>query len=195
MKKSLLAAILLACLSLACKAPNAPATQSGGTGPKPAKKDPVVVVLEMDKIMGESKLSKDLHAELKSWADSKQAELRARGEAIRAAEASKSAKPAELDAMKREIMEMQEMAKQEYQQRQMSAAERMKQAFGPLVVNLAKENGWDVVMNKSSEGTIYTGEALDQTDYVLAKLNAATDAKAPTTSPAPAGQEAPAAKP
>jgi Skp family chaperone for outer membrane proteins len=195
MKKSLLAATLLACLSLACKAPNAPATPSGGTGPKPAKQNPVVVVLEMDKIMGESQLSKDLHAELKSWADGKQAELRARGEAIRAAEASKSAKPADLDAMKREIMEMQEMAKQEYQQRQMSAAERMKQAFGPLVVNLAKENGWDVVMNKSSEGTIYTGEALDQTDYVLAKLNASTEAKAPATSPAPAGQEAPAAKP
>jgi|WetSurMetagenome_2_1015567.scaffolds.fasta_scaffold19591_3 outer membrane protein len=193
MKKTLLAVTFLACTALACKSTGAPATKAGEGGPKPAKANPVVVVLNMDKIMGESTLSKSLHTELKAWADAKQSELRSKTEAIQAALANKSKKPAEIDGMKRDLMQFQEAANQEYKQRQTSAADRMKGTFGPLVVSLAKENGWDVVINKSSDATIYTGEALDQTDFVLAKLNAALDKKAPEPAAAPAA--APASEP
>jgi len=195
MNKSVYAAVLAAGLLLAaCKGASSPATPGGNSGAKPAKANPVVVVLDMDRLMGDSNLSKGLHEELKAWAEGKQAELKARAEAIQRAEAAK-AKPAELEAMKRDLFQMQEMAKQEFQQRQTGAADRMKKTFDPLVQSLAKENGWDVVLNKNEQLTIFAGDALDQTDFVLARLNKASDAKAPAASPAPAGQEAPAAKP
>lgn len=191
MKKTLLALTLLACTALACKSTGAPAAKAGEGGPKPNKANPVVVVLNMDKIMGESTLSKNLHAELKTWTDEKGAEMRTRTEAIQKAQAEKSKKPAEIEAMQRDLMAFQQAANEEYKKRQMGAADRMKQTFGPLVIDLAKQNGWDVVVNKSSDATIFTGEALDQTDYVLAQLNAALEKKpaepaAPAAAPAPA---------
>jgi len=189
MKKTLLAASLLACLTLACKAPSAPATPSGGASAKPAKANPVVVVLDMNRLMGDSNLSKSLHEELKTWAENKQSELKARAEALQQAEAARE-KPAVTEAMKRDLFQMQEMAKQEFQQRQEEAADRMKKAFDPLVQALAKENGWDVILNRTAEGTIYTGEALDQTDYVLAKLNASPAPTAETAHPTEPGHSA-----
>ena len=193
MKRSVYVATLAVCLTLflACKpaAPAAPATPaaSGGTvAAKPAKANPVVVVLDMDRLMGESNLSKGLHAELKAWAEGKQAELKGRAEAIQKVEAAKSKPAAEIEGMKRELFQMQEMAKQEFQQRQVEAADRMKKTFDPLVQSLAKENGWDVVLNKSEQLAIYTGDALDQTEFVLSRLNAApAAAPADATAPAP----------
>ncbi|OYW02339.1 MAG: hypothetical protein B7X11_03690 [Acidobacteria bacterium 37-65-4] len=152
---------------------------------KPAKANPVLVVLNMDRLMGESNLSKGLHEELKAWAEGKQAELKAHADSIQKAEAAKAKPAAEIEAMKRELFQMQEMAKQEFQQRQVEAADRMKKTFDPLVQSLAKENGWDVVLNKSEQLTIYTGDALDQTEFVLARLNAAPPpAAAPALTPA-----------
>jgi Skp family chaperone for outer membrane proteins len=186
MNKSVYAAALAAGLLLAaCKGAPSPAAPGGNAGAKPAKANPVVVVLNMDRLMGDSNLSKGLHEELKAWAENKQSELKARAEAIQSAEAAKE-KPAVIESMKRDLFQMQEMAKQEFQQRQEEAADRMKKAFDPLVQALAQENGWDVVLNKSEQLTIFAGDALDQTDFVLARLNAA---------PAPTAETAPAAKP
>lgn len=195
MKSFVFTATLAVCLTsfLACKpaAPAAPAVSGGNVAAKPAKANPVVVVLDMDRLMGESNLSKGLHEELKAWAEAKQGELKARADAIQKAEAAKTKPAAEIEGMKRELFQMQEMAKQEFQQRQVEAAERMKKTFDPLVQSLAKENGWDVVLNKSEQLAIYTGDALDQTEFVLARLNVA-----PATAPAPAVTPAPApAKP
>lgn len=190
MNKSVYAAVLAAGLLLtACKGASSPATPASNSGAKPAKTNPVVVVLNMDRLMGDSNLSKSLHEELKAWAESKQSELKARAEALQRAEAAKE-KPAVTEAMKRDLFQMQEMAKQEFQQRQTEAADRMKKTFDPLVQALAKENGWDVILNKSAEGTIFTGEALDQTDYVLAKLNAAPAPAAETAHPTEPGHSA-----
>jgi Skp family chaperone for outer membrane proteins len=181
MKPITATAALAGCLLLAaCKGPSAPATPSGSAGPKPAKANPVVVVLDMNRLIGESQLSKTIDQELRSWAEAKQAELQGRAQSAQQALGT-GAKPAEVEAMKRELYRMQEAAKQEFQQRQTAAAERLKQAFDPLIQSLAKENGWDVVLNKNEQLTIYVGETLDQTDFVLARLNAAP---APAATPA-----------
>jgi Skp family chaperone for outer membrane proteins len=186
MKRITATAALAAGLLLAgCKGPSTSTPAAGTAGPKPLKANPVVVVLDMERLIGDSELSKNLGSELRSWGEGKQAELQARAQSIQRAQAGQ-AKPAEVDAMKRELYQMQEMAKQEYQQRQVDAAERLKTIFDPLVRSLAEENGWDVVLSKNSQGTIYAGEALDQTDFVLARLNAAPAAPA-----APAGAVAP----
>ncbi len=186
MKRTTITVALAAGLLLAgCKGPSTSAPAAGGGGPKPLKTNPVVVVLDMERLIGDSNLSKTIGDELRSWGEGKQAELQARAQSIQRAQAAQ-AKPAEIDAMKRELYQMQEMAKQEYQQRQTAAAERLKQTFDPLVRSLAEENGWDVVLSKNSQGTLYAGDALDQTDFVLARLNAAA-----ATPVEPAGAVAP----
>ena len=186
MKRTTITVALAAGLLLAgCKGPSTSAPAAGGAGPKPLKTNPVVVVLDMERLIGDSNLSKTIGDELRSWGEGKQAELQARAQSIQTAQAGQ-AKPAEVETMRRELYQMQEMAKQEYQQRQVDAAERLKKTFDPLVRSLAEENGWDVVLGKNSQGTIYAGEALDQTDFVLARLNAA-----PAVPAEPAGAVAP----
>ncbi len=183
MRKAFYAAALIAAfaLTLACKPASTSTPATGGTGAKPAKANPVIVVLNVERIMHESKLSKDIQADLKSWAEGIQGQLQSHAEVIRKAEADKSKSPKELDAMKSELFQMQQQAKNEFQQRQEAAADQMKKAFDPLVQRLAKENGWDVVLNENEQITIFASNALDQTDFVIQQLNAA-----PAPSPAPA---------
>jgi Skp family chaperone for outer membrane proteins len=169
----------------ACKGPSTPVPTTGAAGAKPVKTNPVVVVLDMDHLIGDSEMSKSFGSELRAWGEGKQAELQARAQAIQRAQAAQ-AKPAEVEAMKRDLFQAQEMAKQELQRRQVEAAERLREVFDPLVRSLAEENGWDVVLSKGGQGTVYAGDALDQTDFVLARLNAAAAAPA-----APAGAVAP----
>ncbi len=178
--RKILALVLVSFLAVACKTANPAGPATSSTGAKPAKANPVIVVLNVERIMHESKLSKDIQADLKSWAEGIQGQLQSRAEVIRKAEAGKSKSPKELDAMKGELFQMQQQAKNEFQQRQEAAADQMKKAFDPVVQRLAKENGWDVVLNENEQITIFASNALDQTDYVIQQLNAAP---APTAAP------------
>ena len=189
MKKTF-ALILVACFALACKTAGPAATStSGSKGAKPAKANPVVVVVDVERIMKEAKLAKGLQEELKTWAEGMQGQLRTRAEEIQKAEAAKSKPAKEIDAQKQELFQMQQMAKQEFQGRQESAADRMKKAFDPLMQTLAKENGWDVILNKNEQVTIFASDAIDQTDFVIQSLDAAP-APAPAA-PAPEGTPQP----
>ena len=67
------------------------------------------------------------------------------------------------------------------QERQRAASQKFQSKLQPILDQLGKENGWDVILNKS-EQTVWTNSALDITDVVLKRLDAATDAPAaPTT--------------
>jgi Skp family chaperone for outer membrane proteins len=185
MTRKLATATLAAGLLLAsCKGPSTPAADGGKGGPKPPKANPVVVVLDMGRLMSESALFQSLQQELKTWAEGKQNDLRTRAQALQAQSAGM--KPAEVEAARRQLLQEQEIAKQEFQRRQGEAADRMKKAFEPVIQSLAKENGWDVVLNKNEQLTIFVGEALDQTDFVLARFNATPTGAAAPAAPAPA---------
>lgn len=174
--KKFFALALVACFALACKTAG-PAgttgTATSGKGAKPAKANPVVVVIDVERIMKEAKLAKGLQDDLKTWAEGMQGQLRTRAEEIQKAEAAKSRPAKEIEAQKQELFQMQQMAKQEFQGRQEAAAERMKKAFDPLMQTLAKENGWDVILNKSEQVTLFASEAMDQTDFVIQSLDTA----------------------
>ena len=85
--------------------------------------------------------------------------------------------------------QIQQKAQQEYQQRQQGAEERLRAAFEPVLDTVAKENGWDVILNKT-ERLLWSSEAVDQTEQVLARFNAAytvppvAKAQAPVATPA-----------
>jgi outer membrane protein len=161
-------------LIVACKGggENAPAGVAAGVeGPKPPKKNPVVVVLDIERIIKESKMSHQLQSDLQSWADSTRSQLQSTAEEIHKAETDGKIPAKQLEGLKERLYQAQEQAKQEYQRRQDEAGEQMKKTFDPLIQTLAKENGWDIVLNKADQITIWTSDVLDQTDYVIHRLD------------------------
>ncbi|MGA9751393.1 MAG: OmpH family outer membrane protein [Acidobacteriota bacterium] len=191
--KKLWIAALVALLALA--AATVYAEKAGSE--KPTKKNPVVVVVDMGQIVRESNLSKQIQAELQSWGEGMRAQMEPKIKAYQEKEAAfkkdeaklsaadKTKRSQELDALRADLQQMQTKAQQEYQQRQQAAGERMQAAFGPLMDSLAKERGWDVVLNKGQQDVIWASDAVDQTAAVLARFNAqAPAAPAPAAHPA-----------
>ncbi len=176
MKWTTAPALLATALLLAsCQAPPASTPTATGDGAKPAKANPVIVVVDLEHLVEASDFSKRLNDELKGWAEAKQGELAAHAQRLQQSH-STPPKPAEVEALRREMFGLQERAKQEFQQRQGEAGERMRATLDPLLKDLAAANGWDVVLNKNEQITVFAGDALDQTDFVLARLNAASTA-------------------
>jgi outer membrane protein len=181
MKKIALAALLLAWLA-ACKTAG-PEKAAGQPAPKPPKKNPVVVVVDVERIVKETKMSQDIQNELNAWGQNMQAQLQAkaeafkqkdaefRAEAIRLSPQQRDQRIRELEAMQQDLQQLQAQAQQEFERRQGLAGQKMSEKFEPLVRTLASENGWDVVLNKAAQNTIFANDALDQTDYVIQRLN------------------------
>ena len=199
MKKTLLAALLILPL-LACK-PAAPEKAAGPGAPKPAKKNPVVVVVDLERVVKETKLSQQIQAELNAWGENMRHEIQGKAELLKQkdgefrAQAPKmspeqrAARIRELETMQQELQQLQSQAQQELDRRRSLAGQKMTEKFQPLVSQLARDNGWDVVLNKSEQFTIFSTEVMDQTDFVIQRLNAAPQEKpaatAPSAGPAP----------
>jgi outer membrane protein len=151
---------------------------------KPTKKNVVVVVVDISRIARESNLAKSVQAEFQAWGDGVKATLQPKGDALRAKQEAlktegakltadqKQVREKEIAALQLELNQLQQRAQQEYQQRQQGADERLRAAFEPVLDAVAKENGWDVILNKADR-LLWTSEAVDQTDQVLARFNAA----------------------
>ncbi len=168
--KKILLIVLAASLLVACA--KGPAGQSApADGAKPAVKNPVVVVLDVGRIMKEAKPSKTLQKSLNDWAESTMTELRAKMDAYQKAKADGKLSPKRMAAMEKELEDLRQKSNEEYQKRRQEAADKMKATFDPLIEKLAKENGWDVVLNKVDQVTVWSSDALDQTDYVIQQLD------------------------
>jgi outer membrane protein len=172
---------------------------------KPTKKQVVVVVIDMAKIVKDSNLSKSVQAEFQSWVEQVKAALQPRAETIRTKEEAlktegdkltpdqKQTREKEIQVLQNELTQLQQKVQQDYQTRQQMAEDRLRKAFDPVIDALAKEYGWDIILNKS-ERMVWNSDAVDQTDLVLARFNAAAPAPAPAAAPAPAPSQAPAPK-
>jgi|APIni6443716594_1056825.scaffolds.fasta_scaffold124233_1 outer membrane protein len=167
------------------------------TSVKPTKKSVVVVIVDVSRIARESNLAKSVQAEFQAWGDGVKVALQPKSEALRVKQEALKTEGAKLTADQKQVREkeiatlqlemnqMQQKAQQEYQQRQQGAEERLRAAFEPVLDAVAKENGWDVVLNKADR-LLWTSEAVDQTEQVLTRFNAAYTVPPPAT---------PAAKP
>lgn len=168
---------------------------------KPTKKNIVVVIVDISRIARESNLAKSVQTEFQAWGDGVKAALQPKGEALHAKQEAmkteggklsadqKQVREKEIAALQLEMNQIQQKAQQEYQQRQQGAEERLRAAFEPVLDTVAKENGWDVILNKT-ERLLWSSEAVDQTEQVLARFNAAytvppvAKAQAPVATPA-----------
>ncbi len=179
------------CLLLAASAAWATDTRVPASTPpaqsaavKPTKKNVVVVVVDISRIARESNLAKSVQAEFQAWGDGVKATLQPKGETLRAKQEALKTEGAKLTADQKQVREkeiatlqlelnqLQQKAQQDYQQRQQGADERLRAAFEPVLDAVAKENGWDVILNKADR-LLWTSEAVDQTELVLARFNAA----------------------
>lgn len=192
-----------ALLALACKKTENPAI-TGDTSPKPPKRNAVIVVIDIDRILKETKLSQQITLELQAWGEGMKNQMQAkiavfqqRQEALKASGQSmppavRNAKIQELQSLQAEIQQMQSQAQQELERRQEAAAKKMRDQFDPMMDAIAKQNGWDVILNKADQVTVWSAGVMDQTDYVIKRLNSMQPIVAPQA-PAPAGGAQPPA--
>ncbi len=169
MKKILFLALTVSLFVGCAKGPAGKAATADGA--KPAVKNPVVVVLDVQRIMREAKPSQEIQKSLNDWAETTMTEMKAKMEAYQKAKADKKLSRTRLAAMEKDLQELRQKDNEEYQKRRQAAADRMKGIMDPLIQKLAKENGWDVILNKVDQVTIWSSNALDQTDYVIQQLN------------------------
>lgn len=171
---------------------------------KPTKKKIVVVVVDMNKIYQDAKISKQIQAEFKVWDDGIRVQAQPKLDLLKqkqqALEAGKATLPEadrtklekEIQGLQQEIGQIQNKARQEYQEKQTSAAQRMQAKLTPVLEALGTENEWDVVVNKADQNLLWTSDAVDQTESVMARLDAETpDAPAPAPAPAAAAPATP----
>jgi Skp family chaperone for outer membrane proteins len=166
--------------TLAADAPK-PAAQAK---PKPTKKSVVVVAIDMNKIKQDSQLAQRLGNDLtaaenalRTQMQPKIQEFQQKRQAFNAAPetmpaSEKESKGKELQAMQQDLMAMQDKAKGDMQAKQEAAIKYFTETLKGVVEKLAKENGWDFTINKSEDISLWTSEAVDQTDIVLERLNA-----------------------
>ncbi len=196
--KKLLTALLALALTLSALAAGAKASPNEDA--KVTKKTPVVVIVDMARIYKDAKISKQIQADFQAWNESlratfqkKLADLRAKQEDLKKNEAklSKDEKDKDkkaIDAAQKDMSQLQMQARQEFQKRQKAAEEKLHAVLDPLLDKLGKENGWDVILNKGAKDLVWNSGAVDETDLILKRLDAATP-EAPA-SPAPASKDA-----
>jgi len=196
--KKLLTALLALALTLSALAAGSKASPNEDA--KATRKTPVVVIVDMARIYKDAKISKQIQADFQKWNESlratyqkKLADLRAKQEDLKKNEAklSKDEKDKEekaIDAAQKDMSQLQMQARQEFQKRQKAAEEKLHAVLDPLLDKLGKEHGWDVILNKGAKDLVWNSGAVDETDLILKRLDAATP-EAPA-SPAPASKDA-----
>jgi len=140
---------------------------------KPAKKNPVIVVVDLKRVTMESEAGKARFEAIKQWAQKRQAEIRQKIAEYNASEAMGKTSRKKLKEMQAEISRLSQESSREFDKRRIQSGEEMTKLFDPLIDKLAKKNGWDIVLNKSGQGDLWTSDALDETDYVIAQLSKA----------------------
>lgn len=174
---------------------------------KPTKKAVTVVVIDMGRIVREAAMSRAIQADFQAWGDSVKATMQPKADALKAKQEAlknegakltadqKQTREKEIALLQSELGQIQQKAQQEYQGRQQAAEERLRAAFEPVLDALGKEYGWDIILNKGGDKLVWSSEAVDQTDLVLARFNAANPAPAPAPAAAAPATAVPAPKP
>jgi Skp family chaperone for outer membrane proteins len=150
---------------------------------KPTKKNPVVVFVDLKRLLSESKLFRQLDARIKAVVNaadatfsSKYEEFSQKKQAFLDEEAKmtptdRDRRDKELRILETEIADHQKQVKELYQSKEADADRVFQSALDEVIAQLSKELGWDVVLNRSFPSVIWNSAPLDQTDIILKRLN------------------------
>ena len=187
------ATLLAACVALAADPPKA-----SPKAEKPTKKSPTVVFVDLRRVLQNSELFNRLQANLKVAEEvatvttkPKFQELNEKRMAYAAQESKmtpeeKEKHGKEVQALQQEVGDLQQRLKTDFQRKQEEANQIIQQAMDEVLGALGKEFGWDAVVSKAPDTALWTSDAVDQTDLILARLNARPLPNSPLAAPAPA---------
>lgn len=177
-------ALLLAALLVSSAAFAADPAKPAPKAPKPTKKNPVVVFVDMRRVLDESALFQRIQANLKAAEEAAAAASKPKmkeysekrlvymSQESKMTPEEKEKLGRELQALQQETGDMQQRLKADLQSRQGEANKLFGQVLEEVGGALSKEFGWDAIVNKAPDIAMWTSEAVDQTDLVIERLNA-----------------------
>ena len=142
-----------------------------------------VVVLDMDKVMRETKIGKDMTAKLRKEQDTKEAALKSRQEKILDIQKKVQSQASVLTESKRlelkqqyeklqlEYNEFLKKSREEILQLQQNMNKEYNDKLMPVLQTLSKEKGYDIVLDKRL--SVFVDDKLDITNEFIVKVNAA----------------------
>ncbi len=173
-------ALAFICCAMAAFAADPPAPATAVSG-KPC---PVVAVLDMNKIMRESKLAQRLQSRLQGLDESIKQQLGPMMEAYQKHQSDfdsakgtlspekRASEESSLNDEQRQLSAAQQQAQQAFGQQRDALAKQMREHLVPAVEAIAREKGWDIVMTRNGADVIWASDAVDGSSEVIAKLNA-----------------------
>lgn len=176
--KKFLVAVAVAALAAPMFAQNAPAR---------------IAVIDVQKVLTQSTAGKAAYEKLKKMQDERMDRAKAMDEEVKKLDADITSKRISLSEDKLADLQKQLADKRISMQRYAQDADReigeardrelqvLETKIKPVIDALGKEMGIAVIFNKFESGLVYASEAVDITDTVITKFNAAT----PTAAPAP----------
>ena len=146
-------------------------------------KAPAVVVVNVDRVAKESVRGKQIIKEVEEFAGSVEGKLNDLLQQIQAASQDPRKNPAEVAQMKQQWAQLRQQAQEQVQARQRKAEADIHQMIEESLKTLARDQGWDLVLRKDPRISPWSSDALDKTDLVIKRL----DAAAPPAAAAGAG--------
>ena len=154
-----------------------------------------IAVIDVQKVLTQSNPGKAAFTKLKTLQDDRLAKAKAMDEELRKLNASLTAgratlPPARLSDLERQITDKQTAMKRfgEDAQREINTTrdrelQALETRINPIVNTMGKEMGLAAIFNKFESGLVFAHDAIDITDTVIARFNAASPAS-PATAPA-----------
>jgi len=134
-------------------------------------KAPVIVAVDMERVVSESKQAKRIMDEVESFAKSVQSQLNQAQEQVRAASSDPASDPDQVNYMRAQLSQMARRAEEEVNLKRYQAEDEVQKVLDKNLNILAKKNGWDMVVSKGPHAAIWINDAMDQTSLVIRQMN------------------------
>ena len=142
-----------------------------------------VAIVDLQRCMRESNEGKRLTESLKTKADAMQQRYNKaykdvndlskeiEKQSLMLSLEAKASKQSELDKKKRDLTYLEQDLEEEQTAAQQSATQSLLKDIYTVCESIAKQQGFDLVIEKSTSGIIYTSSALDVTDQIIKEYN------------------------
>ena len=144
-------------------------------------KAPVVVTVDVDRVVKESQCARHLIEEVESYADAAGARLNDAAEQLRAVASDPRRNPQEIGLMKAQWNRMRQEVEEQVDAKRSRAEDAVHRALSESIKALAEEQGLDLVIRQDRHAALWSNAALDHTDIVIQRMDASASGSAHTT--------------
>jgi Skp family chaperone for outer membrane proteins len=136
-----------------------------------SSKTPLVVVVSVDRVAHESVQAKNLIGEVETFAKSVEDRLNQATEQIQATARDPRRNPDEVRFLQAQLGQMRLEAQEQVDLQKQKAEQEIHGAMEKALRMLASEQGWELVVRKDAHSTLWSTEALDQTEMVIQRMD------------------------